>query len=110
MGPLVTGQHRDRVVGYIDSGEQEGATLVHDGRGLEFPDVKTGFSSAPRCFDRVTPQMTVYKDEIFGPVLVVVRVETLDEAIELINSQSVRQWHRHLHRLRRRCAPVPERD
>jgi malonate-semialdehyde dehydrogenase (acetylating)/methylmalonate-semialdehyde dehydrogenase len=85
MGPLVTREHRDRVVGYIDSGEREGATLVKDGRGCRIPDCEDGFFVGTTLFDRVTPQMTVYKDEIFGPVLVVVRVETLDEAIELIN-------------------------
>jgi malonate-semialdehyde dehydrogenase (acetylating)/methylmalonate-semialdehyde dehydrogenase len=85
MGPLVTGQHRDRVVGYIDSGEREGATLVKDGRGCQVPGCEGGFFVGTTLLDRVTPQMTVYKDEIFGPVLVVVRVETLDQAIDLIN-------------------------
>ena len=86
MGPLVTGQHRDKVVGYIDSGEQQGAALVKDGRGCRVPGCDDGFFVGTTLFDRVTPQMTIYKDEIFGPVLVVVRVDTLDAAIELINA------------------------
>jgi malonate-semialdehyde dehydrogenase (acetylating)/methylmalonate-semialdehyde dehydrogenase len=86
MGPLVTGPHRDKVRGYIDSGEREGATLVTDGRTCRVPGCEDGFFVGATLFDRVTPQMTIYKDEIFGPVLAVVRVETLDEAIDLINA------------------------
>jgi malonate-semialdehyde dehydrogenase (acetylating) / methylmalonate-semialdehyde dehydrogenase len=85
MGPLVTKAHRDRVRGYIDAGVAEGAALVVDGRGLVIAGHEQGFFLGPALFDRVTPEMTIYKDEIFGPVLVVVRVETLDEAIDLLN-------------------------
>jgi malonate-semialdehyde dehydrogenase (acetylating)/methylmalonate-semialdehyde dehydrogenase len=85
MGPLVTSVHRDRVKGYIDAGVQQGATLVVDGRGLKVSGCEGGFFLGPSLFDHVTPEMTIYKDEIFGPVLVVVRVDTLDEAIDLIN-------------------------
>src|SRR3954471_6672247 len=85
MGPLVTEAHRDRVKGYIDAGEAAGASLVVDGRGLKAPGLERGFFLGPTLFDQVTPEMTIYTDEIFGPVLVVLRVNTLDEAIALIN-------------------------
>jgi malonate-semialdehyde dehydrogenase (acetylating)/methylmalonate-semialdehyde dehydrogenase len=85
MGPLVTAAHRDRVKGYIDAGESAGASLVVDGRGLTVPGCERGFFLAPTLFDRVTPAMSIYTDEIFGPVLVVLRVDTLDEAIALVN-------------------------
>jgi malonate-semialdehyde dehydrogenase (acetylating) / methylmalonate-semialdehyde dehydrogenase len=85
MGPLVTGGHRDRVKGYVDQGVAQGAALVVDGRGLTVAGHEAGFFLGPTLFDRVTPEMTIYKDEIFGPVLVVLRVATLDDAITLIN-------------------------
>jgi malonate-semialdehyde dehydrogenase (acetylating)/methylmalonate-semialdehyde dehydrogenase len=85
MGPLVTAAHRDRVRGYIDAGEAAGASLVVDGRGLTVAGCERGFFLAPTLFDRVTPEMSVYTDEIFGPVLVVLRVNTLGEAIALVN-------------------------
>jgi malonate-semialdehyde dehydrogenase (acetylating) / methylmalonate-semialdehyde dehydrogenase len=85
MGPLVTSAHRDRVRGYIDAGVREGARLVVDGRGLTVAQHEAGFFLGPTLFDDVTPEMTIYRDEIFGPVLVVVRVKTLDEAIALVN-------------------------
>src|SRR5690242_12744425 len=83
MGPLVTGQHRDKVAGYVDAGLKEGAKLVVDGRASSLP--KEGFFLGTSLFDQVKPQMSIYKDEIFGPVLSVLRVDTLDQAIELIN-------------------------
>ncbi len=86
MGPLVTSAHRDKVKAYIDIGEKEGARLVKDGRGFKVAEYENGFYLGTTLFDKVTPQMTIYKDEIFGPVLAVLRVETLDEAINLINS------------------------
>ena len=85
MGPLVTGAHRDRVRSYVDAGVVEGATLVVDGRGLKIAGHEAGFFLGPSLFDRVTPQMSIYRDEIFGPVLVVLRANTLAEAIELVN-------------------------
>src|SRR5262245_20173777 len=81
MGPLVTSAHRDRVKGYIDAGVSEGATLVVDGRGLKIEGFEQGFFLGPTLFDNVKPDMSIYKDEIFGPVLVVLRANTLDEAI-----------------------------
>jgi malonate-semialdehyde dehydrogenase (acetylating)/methylmalonate-semialdehyde dehydrogenase len=82
MGPLVTCQHRDKVAGYIDTGIKEGAKLVLDGR----PGAKReGFFLGTTLFDNVKPEMSIYKDEIFGPVLVVLRAGTIDEAIALVN-------------------------
>jgi malonate-semialdehyde dehydrogenase (acetylating) / methylmalonate-semialdehyde dehydrogenase len=86
MGPLVTAAHRDRVAGYVGSAEEEGATVVLDGRDVKVPGGDAGFFLGPTLVDRVTPAMQVYRDEIFGPVLSVLRVGTLDEAIELVNA------------------------
>jgi malonate-semialdehyde dehydrogenase (acetylating)/methylmalonate-semialdehyde dehydrogenase len=85
MGPLVTRAHRDRVRGYVDAGAAAGATVVVDGRGFSLPGHENGFFLGPTLFDRVTPEMSIYQDEIFGPVLVVVRAKTLDDAIALVN-------------------------
>jgi malonate-semialdehyde dehydrogenase (acetylating)/methylmalonate-semialdehyde dehydrogenase len=86
MGPLVTRQHRDKVASYIDAGAAAGATLVVDGRKGEFDADGDGFFLAPTLFDHVRPDMTVYTDEIFGPVLSVVRVASYDEGLDLINA------------------------
>jgi len=86
MGPLVTAAHRDKVKGYIDSGAAEGASLVVDGRDLEVPGHEEGYFVGPTLFDRVTPQMKIYKDEIFGPVLSSVRAKSYDEALGLVNA------------------------
>ena len=83
MGPLVTGPHRDKVRGYVDRGVEEGADLVVDGRGISVPGYDDGFFLGGSLFDRVKPGMDIYKDEIFGPVLSVVRVENLDAAMQL---------------------------
>ena len=85
MGPLVTRAHRDRVAGYVDTGVAEGAKLVLDGRAFEAAG-REGFFLGASLFDHVTPDMTIYKDEIFGPVLSVLRAKTLDESIRLINA------------------------
>jgi malonate-semialdehyde dehydrogenase (acetylating)/methylmalonate-semialdehyde dehydrogenase len=85
MGPLITAQHRDKVASYVDRGVQEGATVVVDGRGQRVAGAEEGFFLGTTLFDDVTPVMKVYQDEIFGPVLVVLRVNTLDEAITLVN-------------------------
>jgi malonate-semialdehyde dehydrogenase (acetylating)/methylmalonate-semialdehyde dehydrogenase len=84
MGPLVTQQHRERVVSYIEAGQHEGAAITLDGRtkGKAKTD---GFFVGPTVLDRVTPDMRVYKEEIFGPVLSIVRVDTYDEALKLVN-------------------------
>jgi malonate-semialdehyde dehydrogenase (acetylating)/methylmalonate-semialdehyde dehydrogenase len=83
MGPLVTHDHRKKVAGYIDKGVSEGAKPLCDGRDSKND---AGFFLGPTIFDNVTPQMAIAKEEIFGPVLSVIRVKTLDEAIELVNS------------------------
>ncbi|HPE12160.1 MAG: CoA-acylating methylmalonate-semialdehyde dehydrogenase [Actinobacteria bacterium] len=86
MGPLVTAVHRDKVAGYVEAGVSEGATLVVDGREVQPDGEPGGFWLGPTLFDNVTPDMSIYTDEIFGPVLSVVRVESYEEAMELINS------------------------
>jgi malonate-semialdehyde dehydrogenase (acetylating)/methylmalonate-semialdehyde dehydrogenase len=85
MGPLVTGAHRDKVRGYVDAGVAEGATLVVDGRGHAVDGHADGFFLGGCLFDRVTPEMTIYREEIFGPVLCVVRVPDFDTALRLVN-------------------------
>jgi malonate-semialdehyde dehydrogenase (acetylating)/methylmalonate-semialdehyde dehydrogenase len=85
MGPLITAAHRDRVAGYVGSAEDEGATVVVDGRDCKVPGADDGFFVGPTLVDHVTPSMRVYRDEIFGPVLSVLRVDTLDEATALVN-------------------------
>ncbi|HEY8372088.1 MAG TPA: CoA-acylating methylmalonate-semialdehyde dehydrogenase [Pseudonocardiaceae bacterium] len=86
MGPLVTGAHRDRVASYVERGVAEGAELVVDGRGIA--PTPGGFWLGPTLFDRVTPEMTIYRDEIFGPVLSVVRVSDFEEALRLVNNNA----------------------
>ncbi|MCY7287605.1 MAG: CoA-acylating methylmalonate-semialdehyde dehydrogenase [Cryobacterium sp.] len=86
MGPLVTAAHRDKVAGYIEAGEAAGASIVVDGRTVEIDADGSGFFLGPTLFDHVTPGMSIYTDEIFGPVLAVVRVETYAQAIALINA------------------------
>ncbi|QFR02384.1 CoA-acylating methylmalonate-semialdehyde dehydrogenase [Streptomyces phaeolivaceus] len=86
MGPLVTAAHRDRVASYIDQAEQDGASLVVDGREVRADGGRDGFWLGPTVIDHVTTDMSCYTDEIFGPVLSVLRVDSYDEALELINS------------------------
>src|SRR3954465_13200473 len=86
MGPLVTRAHRDKVSSYIDAGVAEGAELVVDGRGLKLQGYEHGFWLGGTLLDRVTPQMSVYRDEIFGPVLSVVRSRSYEDAVTLINA------------------------
>jgi malonate-semialdehyde dehydrogenase (acetylating)/methylmalonate-semialdehyde dehydrogenase len=82
MGPLITREHRDRVVSYLDGAQEQGAEVLVDGR--EHPMWGTGFFVGPSLIDRVTTEMDCYRDEIFGPVGTVVRVDTYEEAIDLI--------------------------
>ena len=86
MGPLVTRQHYDKVRGYVDLGVAEGAELVVDGRGFTVPGYENGFYLGGCLFDRVRPNMRIYNEEIFGPVLCVVRADDLDAAIALVNA------------------------
>jgi malonate-semialdehyde dehydrogenase (acetylating) / methylmalonate-semialdehyde dehydrogenase len=85
MGPLVTKIHLDKVSGYVDAGVNEGAKLVVDGRGLKLQGYEDGYFIGGTLFDDVTPDMKIYKEEIFGPVLAVVRADTFDEALDLVN-------------------------
>jgi malonate-semialdehyde dehydrogenase (acetylating)/methylmalonate-semialdehyde dehydrogenase len=83
MGPLITREHRDKVAGYLDTAAEQGATVVADGRELEFEG--DGFFLGVSLIDEVTPEMDAYRDEIFGPVLSVTRVGTYEEAVRLVN-------------------------
>ncbi|CAN5121640.1 CoA-acylating methylmalonate-semialdehyde dehydrogenase [soil metagenome] len=82
MGPLITAEHRDRVAGYLDTGAGEGASVIRDGREAS---PEEGFFLAPSLLDHVTPDMTVYRDEIFGPVLCIVRADSYEQAVALAN-------------------------
>lgn len=86
MGPLVTREHRDKVISYIDDGETDGAKIVVDGRNVSADGADGGFWLGPTLIDHVTTDMSVYTDEIFGPVLAVVRVESYDDALRLVNA------------------------
>lgn len=86
MGPLVTGQHKAKVEGYITKGVEEGAKLLVDGRNFKVPGAENGFFVGATLFDGVTPEMTIYKEEIFGPVLGIVRVPDFASAVALINA------------------------
>jgi len=86
MGPLVTKDAQQRVLGYIDKGVEEGAELVVDGRGFSLQGYEDGYFVGGTLFDRVTTDMTIYREEIFGPVLSVVRAKTYDEAVHMIDA------------------------
>jgi malonate-semialdehyde dehydrogenase (acetylating)/methylmalonate-semialdehyde dehydrogenase len=86
MGPLVTGQAQDRVTGYIDAGEAAGASLVVDGRTVSPDGAAGGFFVGPTLFDHVRTDMSIYTDEIFGPVLSVLRTDSYSEAVDLVNA------------------------
>ncbi len=86
MGPVVTAAHKAKIESYITQGEQAGAQLIVDGRGYQVPGHEQGFFVGGTLFDKVTPEMTIYREEIFGPVLCVVRVPDMAAAIELINA------------------------
>jgi malonate-semialdehyde dehydrogenase (acetylating)/methylmalonate-semialdehyde dehydrogenase len=85
MGPLVTPQHLQKVTGYVDLGVEEGAELVVDGRQIEVPGHEEGCFLGGCLFDRVTPRMRLYQEEIFGPVLSVVRAEDYEQALKMVN-------------------------
>ena len=86
MGPLITASHRDKVEWYVGLGVEEGAELVIDGRGLEVDGHPGGYFLGPCLFDRVTPAMRIYREEIFGPVLCLVRAESQEQAMQLIDA------------------------
>ena len=85
MGPLVNRQHQEKVKGYIDAGVTEGAKLIVDGRGIKLQGYENGYFVGGTLFDNVTPDMKIYKEEIFGPVLSVVRADTYEQAATMIN-------------------------
>jgi malonate-semialdehyde dehydrogenase (acetylating)/methylmalonate-semialdehyde dehydrogenase len=85
MGPVVTKMHRDKILGYIDAGVEQGAKLVVDGRGFKLQGYENGYYVGGTLFDDVTPDMTIYKEEIFGPVLSVVRRDSFKDAVDLIH-------------------------
>ena len=86
MGPVISDEHKQKIEKYISLGEKEGATLVLDGRGIKIQGYEDGSFVGPTLFDNVTKEMTIYKEEIFGPVLSVVRAKNYEEAINLVNS------------------------
>ena len=86
MGPLISKEHKEKVVSYISTGEKEGANLILDGRHINIQGYENGYFVGPTLFDNVHKDMTIYKEEIFGPVLSVVRVNDYNEAIDLVNS------------------------
>jgi malonate-semialdehyde dehydrogenase (acetylating)/methylmalonate-semialdehyde dehydrogenase len=86
MGPLITRQHFEKVTGFVEQGVKEGATLVVDGRGVKVPGHEGGYFMGPCLFDHVKPGMAIYQEEIFGPVLGVVRVNSLQEAMDMIDA------------------------
>jgi malonate-semialdehyde dehydrogenase (acetylating)/methylmalonate-semialdehyde dehydrogenase len=87
MGPVVSAAHRERVLGYIEKGIAEGAELVLDGRGIRVEGLPGGFFVGPTVFDKVRPEMTIAKEEIFGPVVSIVAADDLDAAIDIVNSR-----------------------
>ena len=89
IGPLITAEHRERVLGYIEDGVSAGAELVLDGRGVTVDGRERGFFLGPSLFDRVTAEMRIYREEIFGPVLSVVRVDSFADAVEFVNGHEL---------------------
>jgi len=86
MGPVISAKHRERVKGYIDRGVSEGAELLLDGRPTRVPGREQGFFVGPTVFDRVSPKMTIGREEIFGPVASITPVKTLEEAIDVMHA------------------------
>ena len=109
MGPLVTKQHLDKVRGYVDLGVEEGAKLVVDGRGFKLQGYEDGFFLGGCLFDHVKPEMRIYQEEIFGPVLSVVRAPDFDARRRAGQRPRIRQRRRHLHPRRRRRARIRRR-
>ncbi len=100
MGPVVSDTHQKKVLGYIDKGESEGAKLVVDGRKLRVPGYDAGYYVGGTLFDHVTPEMTIWREEIFGPVLGIVRAADYDSALEAGQQPRVWQRQRRFHQQR----------
>ena len=86
MGPVISKEHKEKIENFISQGIDEGAELVLDGRGVKIQGYENGYFVGPTLFDNVTPDMQIYKNEIFGPVLSVVRAKNYNEAVELVNN------------------------
>jgi malonate-semialdehyde dehydrogenase (acetylating)/methylmalonate-semialdehyde dehydrogenase len=84
MGPVISKKHKEKILGYIEKGIQEGAKLILDGRNIKVAEYPGGFYIGPTIFDGVHPEMTIAKEEIFGPVVSIIRVNTLDDGLKLI--------------------------
>jgi len=89
MGPVISNEHKEKIEKYISKGLEEGATLIADGRNYKIQGYENGYFVGPTLFDKVTKDMTIYKEEIFGPVLSVVRVKNYDEALSLVNEHAL---------------------
>jgi malonate-semialdehyde dehydrogenase (acetylating)/methylmalonate-semialdehyde dehydrogenase len=89
MGPVITKQHREKVLGYIEQGIKEGAKLLLDGRDYKDPKHPEGYYLGPTIFDEVTPEMVIGREEIFGPVLVIMRAKTFDEAVAMVKKHEL---------------------
>ena len=87
-GPVISKEHKQKILNYIDIGEKEGADLVLDGRNIKIQGYENGYFVGPTLFDNVNNKMTIYKEEIFGPVLCVVRANNYKEAIDLVNNHA----------------------
>ncbi len=88
MGPLISSEHKEKVLNYISQGKSEGAELLIDGRNISIQGYEKGFFVGPTLFDKVNSNMTIYQEEIFGPVLSVVRVNTYEQALDLVNNHA----------------------
>ena len=88
MGPVISREHKEKILNYIEIGEKEGAELVLDGRDIKIQGYENGYFVGPTLFDKVKPNMTIYQDEIFGPVLSVIRADTYEQAIKLVNEHN----------------------
>ena len=86
MGPVISKEHKEKIVNYIDMGENEGAKLILDGRNIKIQGYENGYFVGPTIFDEVNSTMNIYKDEIFGPVLSIVRVNSYEDALSLVNN------------------------
>ena len=89
MGPVISKEHKEKIINYIDIGIKEGAKLITDGRNFKIQGYENGYFLGPTLFDNVTKEMTIYKDEIFGPVLSVIRAKNYDAAINLVNEHAL---------------------
>ena len=100
MGPLVTKEHLAKVKGYVDLGVKEGAKLVVDGRNFKIQGYENGYFIGGCLFDHVSKDMRIYKEEIFGPVLSVVRAKNFDEALKLVNDHEFGKWCKYFYERR----------